>query len=264
MTERKGKPSLVGELFSLEGRTALITGSSQGLGWILARGLGRAGATVILNGRNEQKLESAVVRLKDEGVNTQGYRFDVTDSSQIKESIDRIETEVGPIEILVNNAGIQRRGPLEGFSEKDWQDILNTNLTAVFLVSRQVVQKMIARKRGKIINILSLQSEIARITIAPYSASKGGVKMLTKGMATDWGKYNIQVNGVGPGYFITAMTKPLADNRDFDSWIKKRTPLARWGDPEELVGTVVFLASNASSFITGQIIYIDGGILATI
>ena len=264
MTGAKVKHPLVDDLFGLEGKIALITGSSQGLGLILARGLGRAGATVVLNGRNEQKLEAAVSRLEEEGVSARGYAFDVTDSGQIHEKIEGIEKEVGPIDILVNNAGIQRRGPLEDFSEKDWQDILNTNLTAVFLVSRRVAKGMIARKRGKIVNIHSLQSEIARVTIAPYSASKGGVKMLTKGMATDWGKYNIQVNGIGPGYFITEMTKPLADNPEFDGWIKGRTPMARWGDPEELVGTVIFLASEASSFITGQIIYIDGGILATI
>jgi gluconate 5-dehydrogenase len=264
MTGAKDKHSLADELFGLEGKTALITGSSQGLGWILARGLGRAGATVVLNGRNGRKLEAAVARLKEEGLYARGYAFDVTESEQIREKIERIENEVGPIDILVNNAGIQRRGSLEGFSEKDWQDILNTNLTAVFLVSRQVAKGMISRKRGKIINIHSLQSEIARVTIAPYSASKGGVKMLTKGMATDWGKYNIQVNGIGPGYFITEMTQPLADDPEFDGWIKGRTPMARWGDPEELVGTAIFLASEASSFITGQIIYIDGGILATI
>ena len=259
-----GSCTLVVDLFCLEGKIALVTGSSQGLGFVLSRGLARAGASVVLNGRNEEKLDGAVRALKEEGLDAQGYAFDVTDGAQIKKGIGKIEREVGPIDILVNNAGIQRRGPLEDFSEKDWQDLLNTNLTAVFLVSRQVAKGMITRKKGKIINIHSLQSEIARVTIAPYSASKGGVKMLTKGMATDWGKYNIQVNGIGPGYFITEMTRPLADNPEFDSWIKGRTPMARWGDPEELVGTAVFLASPASSFITGQIIYIDGGILATI
>jgi gluconate 5-dehydrogenase len=258
-----GNP-LVDDLFRLEGKIALVTGSSQGIGLVLARGLARAGARVIMNGRNNQKLEAAVTRLENEDLQVHGYAFDVSDSEQIEGNIERIEEEVGPIEILINNAGIQRRGTLEEYSEKDWVDLLNTNLTAVFLVSRQVAKGMIARKSGKIINILSLQSEMARATIAPYSASKGGVKMLTKGMATDWGKYNIQVNGIGPGYFITEMTKALADDSDFDSWLKGRTPMSRWGDPEELVGTAIFLASPASSFLTGQMIYVDGGILATI
>ena len=264
MTEAMEKHSTVHDLFGLEGRVALVTGSSRGLGLILARGLGGAGATVVLNGRNEQTLQEAVSRMKQEGIDGRGYAFDVTDGEQIDEAIGRIEKDVGPIDILVNNAGIQRRGALEDFSEKDWQDILNTNLTAVFLVSRRVARGMIARRRGKIVNIHSLQSEVARVTIAPYSASKGGVKMLTKGMATDWGKHNIQVNGIGPGYFITEMTRPLADDPEFDRWIKARTPMARWGDPRELVGTAIFLASDASSFMTGQVIYVDGGILATI
>ncbi|MBN2553317.1 MAG: SDR family oxidoreductase [Spirochaetales bacterium] len=264
MASVKGKHSTVHDLFGLEGRVALVTGSSRGLGLVLARGLGGAGATVVLNGRNEQTLQEAVSRLKEEGLDARGYGFDVTESAQIDGTIGRIEEEVGPIDILVNNAGIQRRGALEDFSEEDWQDILSTNLTAVFLVSRRVVRGMIARGRGKIINIHSLQSEVARVTIAPYCASKGGVKMLTRGMATDWGKHNIQVNGIGPGYFRTEMTRPLAENPEFDRWLRSRTPMARWGDPQELVGTAIFLASDASSFMTGQIVYVDGGVLATI
>jgi len=251
-------------IFDVSGKLAVITGSSQGLGLVLARGLGQAGATIILNGRNEAKLQQAVTALANEGVNVHGYAFDVTDSAQIQQSIARIEQDVGPIDILVNNAGIQRRAPLETFAESDWRDILETNLTSAFLVTKAVVQGMIARKSGKIINICSLQSDLGRVTIAPYTASKGGLKMLTKGMATDWGKYNIQVNAIGPGYFLSEMTKPLADNPQFDSWLKARTPMGRWGDPTELIGALIFLASPASSFITGQILYVDGGILATI
>ncbi len=250
--------------FHLDGKTALITGSSRGLGLVLARGLAKAGATVILNGRDGERLGESVAGLRDIGLTAHGRCFDVTNGEQVKASVGEIEKEIGPISILVNNAGIQRRGPLEEFTEKDWRDVIDTNLTSAFLVGREVAKSMIQRKQGKIINTLSLQSEISRTTIAPYAASKGGLKMLTKGMATDWGKYNIQVNGIGPGYFITEMTQPLVDNPEFDGWLKKRTPMARWGDPEELVGAAVFLASKASDFITGQTIYVDGGILATI
>jgi gluconate 5-dehydrogenase len=252
------------ELFGLQGKVALITGSSQGLGFVMARGLAQAGATVVLNGRTEAKLQHALTTLANEGLTAYGYAFDVTNSAQIQQQIPAIEKDVGPIDILVNNTGIQRRAPLETFEESVWREIMETNLTSVFLVTKQVVQGMIARKSGKIINICSLQSELGRPTIAPYTASKGGLKMLTKAMAVEWGKDNIQVNAVGPGYFITEMTKPLADNPQFDSWLKARTPMGRWGDPVELIGTVVFLASRASSFITGQVIYVDGGILAAI
>jgi gluconate 5-dehydrogenase len=250
--------------FSLEGKNALITGSSHGLGLVFARGLAKAGATVILNGRNGERLKAAVAGLQNEDLQAHGKQFDVTDSGQVKAAVKEIETEIGDIAILINNAGIQRRNSLEEFDEQDWREVIETNLTAAFLVGREVAKGMIKRKEGKIINTCSLMSEIGRTTTAPYTASKGGIKMLTKGMATDWGKHNIQVNGVGPGYFITEMTQPLADNPEFDGWLKKRTPMERWGDPEELVGTVVFLASKASSFITGQVIYVDGGILSTI
>lgn len=255
---------MIQQLFGLQGKVALITGSSQGLGLILARGLGQAGATIVLNGRNKEKLQKTVAELSDEGLAVHGYAFDVTDSAQIQKNIPAIEQELGQLDILVNNAGIQRRAPLEEMEEAAWREIIETNLTGIFLVTKQVVQGMIARKSGKIINIGSLQCEISRITIGPYAASKGGVRMLTKAMATDWGKYNIQVNAIGPGYFITEMTQPLADNPQFDNWLKVRTPMNRWGDPSELIGVTVFLASPASSFITGQIIYVDGGILATI
>jgi gluconate 5-dehydrogenase len=252
------------DLFDLTGKIALVTGSSQGLGHTIARGLGEAGATLILNGRNAERLNGAVAALSREGLKVTGALFDVADPVQVREKIPALEREVGPIHILVNNAGIQRRAPLETVDEAVWQEVLNTNLTAVFLVSKAVVQGMIARKAGKIINICSLMSEMARPTVGPYMAAKGGVKTLTKSMAVEWGKHNIQVNGLGPGYFVTPMNKPLVDNPQFDSWIKGRTPTGRWGQPEELIGTAVFLASRASDFVTGQIIYVDGGILAAL
>ena len=256
--------SFLQELFDLTGKVALITGSSQGLGLVLARGLGQAGATIVLNGRNPQRLDHAVKALAREGLTVHGYAFDVTNSAQIQDAIPQIEKKVGPLEILVNNAGVQRRGPLESIDEATWREVIDTNLTSAFLVSNQVVQGMIARNSGKIINICSLMSEAGRRTIAPYTASKGGLKMLTKGMAIDWGCYNIQVNAIGPGYFLTEMTQPLADDPEFDKWLKSRTPMYRWGEPRELVGAAVFLASPASSFISGQILYVDGGVLATL
>lgn len=252
------------QLFDLTGKTALITGSSRGLGYTLAAGLGRAGAAVVLNGVNAERLTSAVESLQNEGLRAFGAAFDVTQSQQVTESIAWIEAEIGPIDILINNAGIQIRKPLEDFAEADWQRLLDVNLTGAFLVSKAVVQGMIARRAGKIINICSIQSELGRPTIAPYTAAKGGLKNLTKGMATEWGKYNIQTNGLGPGYFITEMTQPLAADEKFDTWLKSRTPAARWGDPEELIGAAVFLASAASSYVNGHILYVDGGMLACV
>lgn len=251
-------------LFDLTGRIALVTGSSQGLGFTIARGLGEAGATLILNGRNEEKLERAVKALTAVGLQVTGCAFDVSDAKQVQEKIPALEREVGPIHILVNNAGIQRRSPLDRVDEAVWHEVLNTNLTAVFLLSQQVVQGMITRKAGKIINICSLMSEMARPTVGPYTAAKGGVKMLTKSMAVEWGRHNVQVNGLGPGYFATEMNKPLKEDPQFDAWIRSRTPAGRWGQPEELIGAAVFLGSQASDFVNGQIIYVDGGILAAL
>jgi gluconate 5-dehydrogenase len=251
-------------LFDLHGKVALIAGSSRGLGFAIARGLGQAGATLVLNGRDEQRLRNAISVLSEEGLTVYGYAVDVTDERTIQEKIPSIEEEVGPIEILVNSAGIQRRGPLEHIEESAWREVININLTGVFLASKHVAQKMIARKAGKIINICSLMSEFGRPTTGPYAAAKGGVKMLTKAMAVEWAKYNIQVNGIGPGYFLTEMTKPLAEDPAFDAWIRSRTPAGRWGNPAELVGTAIYLASSASNFVTGQIIYVDGGIFAAL
>ena len=251
-------------LFDLTGKVALITGSYQGLGLAIARGLGEAGATLILNGRNDAKLQQAISLLSGEGFKVTGSCFDVSNAAQIQERVPTIERQVGQIDILVNNAGIQRRSPLEEFAEGVWREVLETNLTGVFLITKQIVQGMIARKSGKIINICSLMCEMGRPTVGAYTAAKGGVKMLTKAMAVEWGKHNIQVNGIGPGYFATEMNRPLKENPQFDSWIRSRTPAGRWGDPDELIGAAVFLASRASSFVNGQIIYVDGGILAAL
>ena len=250
--------------FDLTGRTALITGSSAGIGFALARGLAGAGARVVLNARSSAKLEQAATQLRDEGANVFTAPFDVTDGEAVNEAIGRIEAENGPIDILVNNAGMQRRSPLDQFEEATWHELMKTNLDSVFLVGKAVARHMIQRQRGKIINICSVQSELGRPGIAPYTASKGAVKMLTKGMAIDWGQHGIQVNGLGPGYFKTELTQALVDNTEFTQWLVGRTPSRRWGDVEDLVGAAIFLASNASNFVNGHILYVDGGVTATL
>jgi gluconate 5-dehydrogenase len=255
---------MMNALFDLTGKIALITGSSRGIGFGIARGLGQAGATIILNGRNAERLNRAVSALSQEGLKVYGYSFDVSDSKQVDQNISTVDREVGPVDILVNNAGIQRRGPLETIEESIWREVIETNLTAVFLISKRVVKGMIARRAGKIINICSLMSEISRPTIAPYTASKGGVKMLTKAMAVEWAKYNIQVNGIGPGFIATEMNKALLEDQEFDAMVKSRTPAGRWGEPSDLGGAAIFLASRASDYITGQIIYVEGGLLSAL
>ena len=251
-------------IFEIEGKVALVTGSTGALGNTFARGLAQHGATVILNGRNKAKLAKQVQGLVDEGFRVYGFAFDVTRSEEVNRAVSRIEYEVGPIDILVNNAGINLRASLEQFKDEDWDTVIGINLTGPYLVAKAVVHSMIKRKCGKIINIGSVQNELGRPTIAPYAATKGGLKMLTKGMATDWAKYNIQVNGIGPGYFKTDMTKPLYENPEFDAWLKGRTPSKRWGNPEELMGALLFLASEASSYVNGHMIYVDGGLLASV
>jgi gluconate 5-dehydrogenase len=248
--------------FDLSGKIALVTGSSQGLGLVMAQGLSDAGATIILNGRHKGKLEN--VELTQSGRPVHLSVFDVTNEKQIQNAVQQIEKNVGPIDILVNNAGINRRFTLESFPLKAWQEIIDTNLKGAFLVSRSVARSMIQRKSGKIINICSMQSELGRETISPYAASKGGLKMLTRGMATEWGQYNIQVNGLGPGYFKTHMTRKLWENPEFDKWLCQRSPSHRWGHPDELIGPLIFLASDASSYVNGHILYVDGGLLASI
>ncbi|MBE7209521.1 MAG: SDR family oxidoreductase [Gluconacetobacter diazotrophicus] len=251
--------------FDLSGRLALVTGSSQGIGLAIARGLAEAGAAVVLNGRRREAVEAAAAELGDaaRGGNGLGV-FDVTDPAAVEAGIARIEAEAGPIGILVNNAGIQRRQALEEFPFEIWREVMRTNLDSVFIVGQAVARRMIPRGQGKIINIASLQSEAARPTIAPYTASKGAVKMLTRGMCGDWARHGLQVNAIGPGYFETELNRPLREDAEFDAWLRRRTPAGRWGRVEELCGTAVFLASSASDFVNGQVIYVDGGVLSVL
>ncbi|WP_133666873.1 SDR family NAD(P)-dependent oxidoreductase [Paraburkholderia sp. BL10I2N1] len=251
-------------MFDLSERRALVTGSSTGIGYALAKGLAGAGAEVILNGRSEARLAQAVSRLRDEGATVHAASFDVTSADEVATAIADIEREIGAIDILVNNAGMQRRAPLEEFSHEQWQELMKTNVDSVFLVGQAVARHMIDRQRGKIINICSVQSELGRPNIAAYTATKGAVKMLTKGMAIDWGRHGIQVNGLGPGYFKTELTEALVNDETFSNWLVGRTPSRRWGDVEDLVGAAVFLASSASNFVNGHILYVDGGVTATL
>ncbi|HSH18972.1 MAG TPA: SDR family NAD(P)-dependent oxidoreductase [Draconibacterium sp.] len=251
-------------LFNVEGKIALITGSTGGLGSLFAKGLAENGCKVILNSRSQAKVDAQVKEFEEKGYQACGYAFDITNGKEINQKISQIKEEVGIIDILVNNAGINLRAPLEDFDDADWDKVIGINLTGAYKVSKAVAKGMIEKKAGKIINIGSLQSELGRPTIAPYAASKGGLKMLTKGMAADWAKYNIQINGIGPGYFKTEMTKPLYENPEFDSWLCGRTPSMRWGNTEELLGALLFLSSPASSYVNGQMLYVDGGMLATV
>lgn len=250
--------------FSLEGRLALITGSSGGIGLALARGLAAAGAAVVLNGRDAIRLAAAAAQLREEGYTIFTSCFDATSSASVEQAVAQIEADTGPIDILFNNAGIQRRAPLEEFSESDWNDLISSNLNSVFYTAKAVAQGMIRRGRGKIINLCSVQSELGRPHIAPYAATKGAVKMFTKDMAIDWGKYGLQVNGLGPGYFKTEMNKVLAADDKFTEWLVGRTPSRRWGEVDDLVGAAVFLSSDASRFVNGHILYVDGGVTATL
>ncbi|MEX0988071.1 MAG: SDR family NAD(P)-dependent oxidoreductase [Bacteroidales bacterium] len=252
------------QLFNLEGKVALVTGSSGGLGKTMAEGLARNGVTVIINGRNREKTEATLKEFREKGYKASVSNFDVTDSKEIRRAVEQISLEPGVPDIIVNNAGINRRHRLEDFPEDGWDAVIDTNLKSAYLVSNAFVKAMIRRGSGKIINICSLQSELGRSTVTPYAASKGGLKMLTRGMATEWAVHNIQVNGIGPGYFKTDMTRPLYENKEFDNWLTRRTPAQRWGEPEELVGTVLFLSSDASGFVNGQLIFVDGGITASI
>ncbi len=245
------------DLFNLGGKTALITGSSQGIGYTLAEGLSKAGAKVVANGRDAVKLADAAGRLgADQLV------FDVTDHAAARKAVDGYEADHGPIDILINNAGMQHRGPLEEFSSEDFERLIATNLTSVFNVGQAVARHMIGRGAGKIINIASVQTALARPGIAPYVASKGGVANLTKGMATDWAPKGINVNAIAPGYFDTPLNAALVADEDFTAWIAKRTPQGRWGQLPELVGAAVFLSSPASSFVSGQTLFVDGGMTA--
>jgi len=251
------------DLFNLKGQRALITGSSAGIGLALAQALGQAGAAVILNGRTAPKVHSAVDSLRAQGLSASASVFDVTQAQAVRDAVAGLEQE-GPIDILINNAGMQIRGPLQDYAEADWLTLMRTNLDSVFHVGQTVARAMIGRGRGKIINICSVQSELGRPGIAPYTASKGAVKMLTKGMAIDWGPLGLNVNGIGPGYFKTELNQKLVDDPAFSAWLVGRTPSRRWGELADLGGAAVFLASEASRFVNGHILYVDGGVTATL
>ncbi|MFA6156773.1 SDR family oxidoreductase [Mesorhizobium sp.] len=251
-------------LFNLAGRLALITGSSQGIGFALARGLAEHGASVVLNGRDAGKTGAAVDKLREAGLDAHASLFDVTDSRAVAAEIDRIEAAIGPIDILVNNAGLQFRAPLEDFPEEQWERLFKTNVSGAFHTGKAVARHMITRRRGKIINIGSVQSELARPNIAPYTATKGAIRNLTRGMCADWARHGMQINAIAPGYFRTEMNQALVDNAEFSAWLEKRTPAGRWGDVDELVGAAVFLASDASSFVNGHTLYVDGGMTASV
>ena len=251
------------DTFNLTGQRALITGSSAGIGLGLAQALAEAGAHVILNGRTVAKVEAAAQTLRDAGLSVSTSVFDVTDADAVRAAVEQLE-QGGPIDILVNNAGMQIRGPLHEYEDANWHTIMKTNLDSVYYVGQAVAKKMIPRGRGKIINICSVQSELGRPGIAPYTATKGAVKMLTKGMAIDWGQFGINVNGIGPGYFKTELNQKLVDDPAFSSWLVGRTPSRRWGDVPDLGGAAVFLASDASRFVNGHILYVDGGVTATL
>lgn len=252
------------DLFDLTGRTALITGSSQGIGYALAKGLSEAGAQIVLNGRDENKLAAAADSLRAGGASVHALAFDATDHGAAKTAVDRFERETGPIDILVNNAGMQHRTPLEDFPPEMFEKLMKTNVSTVFNVGQAVARHMIARSRGKIINIASVQTALARPGIAPYTTTKGAVGNLTKGMATDWAKHGLQVNAIAPGYFDTPLNAALVADPEFSAWLEKRTPAGRWGKVEELVGACIFLASAASSFVNGHTLYVDGGITASL
>lgn len=252
------------EMFDLSGKTALVTGSSQGIGFALAKGLMEAGAAVALNGRDVAKLARAAQDLRANGGKVYELAFDATDHAAVAHAIDKFEAETGPIDILVNNAGMQHRSELENFPPDAFQKLLQTNIASVFNVGQAVARHMIERGAGKIINIASVQTALARPGIAPYTATKGAVGNLTKGMATDWAKHGLQCNAIAPGYFDTPLNAALVADADFSAWLEKRTPAGRWGNVEELVGACIFLSAPASSFVNGHTLFVDGGITASL
>ncbi|KXF78141.1 gluconate 5-dehydrogenase [Paramesorhizobium deserti] len=250
--------------FDLSGRTALVTGSSRGLGRAIAEGLAGAGARIILNGINSRRLEDAATEMRAAGYDVLTAVFDVTDEAAIVSAFASFDADNISVDILVNNAGMQFRKPMVELATADWQRVIDTNLTSAFVIGREAARRMMTRGQGKIINIGSLTSELARATVAPYTVAKGGIKMLTKAMAAEWGEHGIQANAIGPGYMVTDMNEALISNPQFDSWVKTRTPARRWGRPEELAGTAVYLASSAADYVNGQIIYVDGGMISVL
>jgi gluconate 5-dehydrogenase len=252
------------QLFSLEGCTALVTGSSRGLGKAIAQGLGEAGAALVINGVDAQRCEDTAAELRSKGFKARALAFDVTDEASVVAAIEALDAEGVEVDILVNNAGIQLRKPLVELTSAEWHKVIDTNLTSAFLVAREVAKRMLPRGRGKIINIGSLMSGLARPTIAPYTAAKGGIKLLTQSMTAEWAPHGIQANAIGPGYMLTDMNQALVDNKEFNDWVIGRTPARRWGDAKDLVGAAVFLSSSASDYVSGQIIYVDGGMSAVV
>ncbi len=253
-------------LFDLSGKVALVTGATHGLGMAMAKGLASAGATLVINGNSSQeKIDNAVAQYRAQGCSAYGYKFNVTDEAQVNAAVEQIEQDHGPIDILINNAGIIKRTPLLEMTLEDFEEVIKIDLTGVFTMTRPIARRMVERRQGKIINVCSMMSELGRNSVGAYAAAKGGLKMLTKNMATEWAKYNVQVNGIGPGYFATSQTAPIrVEGNPFNEFIISRTPAGKWGDPDDLQGATIFLASKASDFVTGQILYVDGGILATI
>lgn len=247
-------------LFDLSGRVALVTGSSRGIGLAIARGLAQAGATVVLNGRNRELLDAAHAELSAEGLNIKAQAFDASRREQVDEAVDAIEADHGPIGILVNNAGIQRRGPFETFPTEIWQEIFDINVHGVFHVTQAVGKRMVERRRGRILIICSVTSELGRATIVPYAATKGAVRMMIRGLCAEWAKHNVQVNGIAPGYIRTELNEALMADETFSAWVCARTPAGRWAETEELAGAAVFLASDAASYVNGHILFVDGGL----
>ncbi len=250
------------KLFDLTGQTALITGSSRGLGRAMAEGLAEAGATIVLNGNDPERLAAAAAEMRAKGYTVHEAAFNVTDEKAVIATFERLDAAGIDVSILINNAGIQFRKLMVELETDDWRRVLETNLTSAFVIGREAAKRMLPRKRGKIVNIGSLMSGLGRVTVAPYTAAKGGIKSLTQAMTAEWAEHGIQANAIGPGYMLTDMNKPLIENEAFNAWVVGRTPSRRWGRPDELVGAAIFLSSSASDYVSGQIIYVDGGMTA--